>query len=100
MKFPKIGDEVYVPTSLHISRGSDDFIGGLATVVGVKDEGWITVSENPRVSYNWKYLIRIQDRLKAEFGEERAYPSPDVDAPWIQNGDIVDGKEYKGAPIW
>lgn len=29
---PKVGDKIYVPSRLYISRGSDDFAGGIATV--------------------------------------------------------------------
>ena len=36
MKLPEIGDTLYIPGSYHISRGSDDIDGGLATISEVQ----------------------------------------------------------------
>jgi hypothetical protein len=110
MKIPKKGDKIYVPTSLHISRGSDDVQGGLATIESVEisehlpaghyNSIMVSVKEVPGVGYNYTHLLEIQEKLAKEFGENAAYPDPDVDTPWIEEGDIVDGKPYNGSPIW
>lgn len=105
---PKKGDKIYVDTHLHISRGSDDVVGGLATVTNVTDDisggepcVFVEVKEHPGHSYNWsQFLEKQQEALKVQFGDKAAYPDPDVDTPWIEEGDIVDGKPYKGPPIW
>lgn len=109
----KVGQEIYVETHLHISRGSDDVIGGRATVTKVTKQIsggepclFVEVAEHPDTSYNWsQHLSKEQTKLKKEFGEKRAYPDPDVDTPWIEDGDWVsfDGEnshEYHGDPIW
>ena len=105
MKKPKIGDEIYIRTSLHISRGSDDVIGGLGKISKVKKgyaegEWFVEVKEVPGHGYNYNLLMEEQERLEKEFGKNRAHPSPDIDTPWIEEGDIVNGKEYHGPPIW
>ena len=93
---PKIGDHIYVDSSLSISHGSDDFCGGLATISNVKksmsagDMVWfIEISESNSRSYNYKMLIETgkQENLKKEFGENKAHPDPDIDTPWIEEGD-------------
>jgi len=108
----KVGDNIYVRNSFHISRGSDDVVGGLAEVTEVKTEYgsvWVSVKEHPGHSYNWDSLKDEQEGLKKEFGDKRAYPDPDVDTPWIAKGDYVgrsseldhdvDG-HYIGEDIW
>lgn len=84
----KKGDRIYVPTSLYMYRGEDDFIGGLATVkdfdiVDYLDENhvnkvMVSIEERPGTSYNYKHLLEKQESLKAEFGENKAYPDPDI----------------------
>lgn len=102
-KLPKVGDIIYVGSHMYLSRGSDDVVGGKATVTKVDKQTYgvfITVAEHPGHSYNWKILEEDQDKLKKQFGNKKAYPDPDIDTPWIEDGDIVDGKVYKGKPIW
>lgn len=84
MTIPKVGDEIYVPTSLHMSHGRDDVEGGLAKVTSVKPGisggktvSFVTVAEHPGVSYNWEFLAPEQEKLKKDFGEGRAHPDPD-----------------------
>jgi hypothetical protein len=105
---PEIGDEIYIDSRMFISRGSDDFVGGLAKVVQVS-EGmsagemctFVRVAEDPDWRHNWDHgLAPKQEELRERFGTQRAYPDPDEDRPWIEEGDIVNGKEYKGLPIW
>lgn len=83
---PQVGDEIYVDTRLHVYRGKDDVLGGLATVMSVSDGKsaglpvhFVSVKEHPGNNYNWEgYLAPEQDRLKKEFGNERARPDPDM----------------------
>ena len=112
----KVGQQIYVRSSFHISRGSDDVVGGLATVTeisegisGGKPALFVVVKEHPGTAYNWEILSEEQEKLKKQFGEKAAYPDPDIDQPWIQEGDTVsgkiNGKEYKneiyhGKDIW
>ncbi len=81
---PKIGSDIYVPTSLYMDHGRDDVVGGLAKVTSVKPGisggktvSFVTVAEIPD-SFNWEqYLAPMQDKLKKEFGANRARPDPD-----------------------
>lgn len=106
-KMPEIGDEIYVPSSFHISAGHLDKQGGLATITEIKGEYdpkncnclFVKVKEVSG-EYNYLSLLKQQDELKKRFGKRRAYPDPDEDTPWIEEGDSVDGKLYHGEPIW
>jgi hypothetical protein len=106
MPVPKVGDKIYVESHFYISRGSDDVTGGLATVTRVDrtyekyGNLFVEVAEHPGHSYNWIMLAEEQEKLKKEFGNKLAYPSPDIDTPWIEPGDIVNGVVYNGPPIW
>ena len=105
---PPIGSEIYVESHFYISHGSDDVVGGLAkvsrTYQGVSGGNpciFVEVEEHPGNSYNWTQILsKEQAKLHSQFGKKRAYPSPDIDTPWIEEGDIVDGKPYHGKPIW
>ncbi len=105
----KVGDEMYVPSAFHISRGSDDVRGGLATIEAIKvsetlPEGHINSIfvdfKEVLSSYNYLSLLERQKELKKQFGKERAHPDPDIDTPWIQDGDYVNGEVYRGPDIW
>lgn len=79
-----VGDRIWVGTSLYMSHGEDDFIGGRATVASVKDgmnggvmEPFVTVAERPGTSYNWRYLAERQDELAERHGDEPAHAAPD-----------------------
>lgn len=105
---PEVGDKIYVESSCSISHGSDDFTGGLATVKRVYKSMsggdpnclFVDIVEGNR-SYNWtQVLSEKQAELKKQFGKSKAHPSPDIDTPWIEEGDWVDGKPYKGPAIW
>jgi len=82
---PRVGDEIYVPTRLHLSRGEDDFVGGLARVadVVIEDLGgttcyFVEVEEDPGGRYNWSlYIGPAQQELRAQYGEQRARLVPD-----------------------
>jgi len=81
---PRVGDVIYVPTDLYLTHGVDDFHGGRAQVVEVKDEisaglkqPFVRVKENPDTLYNWTYLGRQQEELKKKFGDQKAHLDPD-----------------------
>lgn len=81
---PKVGDDIYVYTSLYLSHGADDFQGGLCKVSRVDKEisagkptVFVVVKERPGHSYNWEYLAERQAELKKEFGRRRGRPDPD-----------------------
>ena len=82
---PRVGDDIYVGTSLYLSHGEDDFCGGLAQVVevleGLRGGGTIDfgqLKERPGISFNWEqYLAQRQEELKERFGSDRAHPDPD-----------------------
>lgn len=108
MSNPKIGQKIYVPGQMYISRGSDDIAGGKATIdhitleiSGGKPCHFVGVKEVPGLKYRWEnYLQEQQADLKKQYGKQVAHPDPDIDTPWIEPGDIVNGKVYEGAPQW
>lgn len=107
---PKIGDKLYISSSYYISHGEDDVDGGLATIKSIKisdhlpaDDNnsiFVTFEEIPGVEYNYKLLLEKQDKLSKEYADKIAKPNPDINTPWIEEGDIVNGEVYKGKPIW
>jgi hypothetical protein len=75
VSIPKVGDDIYVDTSLYLSHGPDDFQGGLCKVSRVykeisagKPTVFVVVKEGPGHDYNWEYLAERQAELKKEFG--------------------------------
>jgi hypothetical protein len=79
-----VGDEIYVDTALHLHHGRDDVRGGRARVVRVH-EGYhgvkgvfVEVAEHPGDLYPWDVLGPTQEKLKEEFGDQRARPDPDL----------------------
>lgn len=88
--YPVVGEDVYVPTSLYMSHGADDFVGGLCEITSINDRiddtetkalGYnrvmITIKERPGTQYNWFSLCDEQEELKERFGDNRGYPDPD-----------------------
>lgn len=77
----KVGQDIYVPTSMYLSRGVDDVCGGKAKITHLEladhDYVWVTTKEHPGHHYSMKALLEQQKKLKKEFGKERAYPDPD-----------------------
>lgn len=110
MKAPKIGAKIYVGSSFSISHGSDDFAGGKCTISSVQySEGlkeghvnycFVGIKERPGHSYNYGVLLEEQAELKKEYGNQVGHTDPDIDTPWIEDGDLIDGKEYHGPDIW
>lgn len=83
---PKVGDDIYVGSALHLGHGIDDFQGGLCKVSDVKKgisagklTHFVTVEERPDTGYNWQYLAEEQDKLKKRHGDRRGYKDPDYD---------------------
>lgn len=95
----KKGDKLYVWGSCHISNGSSDTAGGLATVKCF-DKYTVEFDELPGHSYGITNLLEKQEELAKQYAGKVAHPDPDIDTPWIEEGDIVNGKVYKGPPIW
>jgi len=105
MKKPKVGSKIYINSSFYISHGSDDVEGGLATISKAEkipgcEEWFIEVKEIPGHGYNYELLMEDQKELKKEFGKRKAHADPDIDTPWIEDGDLVNGRVYHGKPIW
>lgn len=76
----KVGDLIYVDTSLYVTHGVDDFIGGLYEVDSVQifgDAIMVSVKEEPAALYSWDYLSELQDKLSIEFGSQRGHKRPD-----------------------
>lgn len=79
-------EKIYVPSSLYVYRGKDDFAGGIATISNVKIEGYspdnpnycfVVIEERPGTRYNWYLLEKDQERLKEMYGDQIAHPDPD-----------------------
>jgi len=84
MRYPKLHEDVYVPTSWYIGHGRDDVCGGLAQIIKIKDDEkgginsiFVYTTEHPNAGYNWSSLMGQQEKLEKEFGTKRAYPDPD-----------------------
>lgn len=86
-KQPKIGQLIYVGTSLYLSHGEDDFIGGKAIISGIDyskhlpsdhyNYCMVEVEENPGTEYNWLYLLENQKKWAKEFQNQKAHSDPD-----------------------
>jgi len=71
-----IGRNIYVPTSLYLSHGVDDFYGGIATISSVKD-GFIEIQEDLGTGYSMDYILENQCKWKKEYKNSKAKPCPD-----------------------
>ncbi len=99
-----IGDKLYIPGVMYISRGEDDIAGGIATVKKIKEDNnlpknhtnkyFAEFEEIPNRSFNLTMLLRRQEELSKKYAGEIAKPDPDINTPWIQNGDIVNGRVW------
>ena len=87
MKKPESGMKIYVPTSLHVYRGEDDFQGGIAKINKIEYKDYLPedhcnyifvgIEENPGVMYNYGSLMKQQNELRERYGEQVAHPDPD-----------------------
>jgi hypothetical protein len=106
----KKGDKLYIPSAYHCSRGSDDVEGGLATLERIetsthlpKDHynyAFAYFKEHPGRGINYKYVLENQDEWANEYAGKIAHPNPGIDRPFIEKGDIVNGKPWTGSDIW
>jgi hypothetical protein len=85
MRVPKVGDIIYVGSRFYLGHGRDDFVGGQATVTKVEEMmsggrmvPFVSIKESPTRSFNWEFLEPEQERLRQEFGDQRAHPDPDM----------------------
>ena len=82
----KINEDIYVPTSLYLSHGRDDFVGGLCQIYKIwketlksgKEIIWCEVVERQGWHYNMDGLIEEQEKHEVEYGERRGHPQPDL----------------------
>ena len=86
---PKIGEKIYIPTSLFVYRGEDDIIGGISTIKSIENKHnciMVEVNENKGTFYNYKVLLEEQEELKKEFGNKKAKKQPDNRPEFNDNG--------------
>lgn len=84
---PTIGQKIYVPSSLYVYRGQDDFAGGIATINKIEKSKtlppdhynylMVGIAERPGSLYNWRPLLERQEELKGMYGDQIAHPDPD-----------------------
>jgi hypothetical protein len=77
---PRVGQWIYIPSSLYLSHGLDDIAGGRARILKVKFEYgkyWVEVEQDPGTQYSWPSLLEEQPKLREQYGDEIAHPDPD-----------------------
>lgn len=77
---PRLGDDVYIPSSLYLTHGADDFRGGLCRIVEIHEHDagpFVEVEEDPGAQHNWRYLMEHQDEWREQYGDQRGRPDPD-----------------------
>jgi hypothetical protein len=82
MANPKVGDKIYLESTIYLTHGVDDFQGGLCTVKAVQEQGGkvksVEVEEDPGSWYTWEsYLEPRQEEWKKLYGERKGGPKPD-----------------------
>lgn len=111
MIIPERGQKIYVRGFMSISNGSSDTAGGLGTIKRVDISTYLPIDhynaimvefeELPGHRYNYKYLLENQEDWEKLYSNgEVAHLNPDIDTPWIQEGDLVNGAVYSGPSIW
>lgn len=85
---PIIGEQIYVPTSLYVYWGQDDFSGGKATINKIEHNDnlpknhcnytMVGIKERLGTMYNWSVLLEKQKELKERFGNQISHPDPDI----------------------
>ena len=84
---PEIGDYIYVNSHFYIDHGEDDVVGGLGQVTSIRpmmsggdpNVLFVEVAQHPNDERNWsQFLVNEQAKLMREFGDEFAYPDPDL----------------------
>lgn len=54
---PRLGDDVYIPSSLYLTHGADDFRGGLCRIVAIHEHDtgpFVEAEEDPGAQHNWR----------------------------------------------
>lgn len=84
---PVIGQKIYVPSSLYVYRGQDDFAGGKATINKIERSKdlppdhynylMVGIEGRPGTMYNWRPLLERQEELEKMYGDQIAHPDPD-----------------------
>ena len=84
---PVIGQKIYVPSSLYLYRGEDDFAGGIATINKIEKSKnlpedhynylMVGITERPGSMYNWRPLLERQEELQKMYADQIAHPDPD-----------------------
>lgn len=72
---PESGQTIYVPSSTSFDNSERDIIGGLATIKDISyayQSPFISIEEAPNQSFNYDILIKQQDKLKTQFGKQKA----------------------------
>jgi len=83
--YPKIGEDIYVPSSFYLSHGADDFCGGLCEITNIierpecpNDYNRLFVTfKGVRGEMNWLYLMEGQEKWAEDYGDKRGHPCPD-----------------------
>lgn len=81
---PKVGDTIYIRTSMSFSHPWDDVSGGKAIISAVTqsisagEPTWFISCEGIEGhSYNYTMLLEEQAKLKKEYGKQKAKMDPD-----------------------
>lgn len=100
---PVVGEEVCVGSSFFLSRGRDDFCGGMARISKIRDERdsgsaalinrlMVVLEENPGTQHNWYHLIEEEPENLERHGDQRAHLCPDHRPEFVQpSGRLVSG---------
>jgi hypothetical protein len=80
----RAGDVIYIGTELYLGHGRDDFRGGLAEVMDVRQEKskgqltpFVRVAQQLDTLHNWKLLASEQKEHRQRHGKSWAHPDPD-----------------------
>lgn len=78
------GDVIYIGTELYLGHGRDDFRGGLAEVMDVRQEKskgqltpFVRVVQQADTLHNWNLLASEQKEHRRQHGKSWAHPDPD-----------------------
>jgi len=84
----RVGNKLYIPSSFHVYRGVDDFIGGIAVIKKIEmskilpithiNSTMVVFEERPNIKYNLRSIIEQQRDLKRKFGKAIAHPDSDL----------------------
>jgi hypothetical protein len=87
---PKLEEKIYLPTSLYIGHGRDDFQGGIATINKIETSNdlpkdhfnytMVGVKERPGFMTNWLYILENQKEWAKEYKGQIAHPDPDYNS--------------------